>query len=206
MAHILCFQTLLLCSNHTAYGFNYFFPTIVSGFHIGSQTITLVLTAPPYLFGAAVSFAVAYSSDRHNERSYHISIPMAVAAVGFIISTATLNIGARYFASFLYCSGAFAANAMVYSWAASTLNQTPEKRAAATAIINLLAQLGNIWSPYFFRPQDEPRYALAMILMMVFSFISIGCSSLLKILLRRENVKLQREADISGQRVTLYTL
>ncbi|QYS99412.1 MFS domain-containing protein [Trichoderma simmonsii] len=198
--------TLLLCSNHTAYGFNYFFPTIVSGFHIGSQTITLVLTAPPYLFGAAVSFAVAYSSDRHNERSYHISIPMAVAAVGFIISTATLNIGARYFASFLYCSGAFAANAMVYSWAASTLNQTPEKRAAATAIINLLAQLGNIWSPYFFRPQDEPRYALAMILMMAFSFISIGCSTLLKILLRRENVKLQREADISGQRVTLYTL
>ncbi|KAM0260096.1 hypothetical protein ACHAQJ_003021 [Trichoderma viride] len=197
---------LLLCSNHTAYGFNYFFPTIVNGFHLGSQTITLVLTAPPYLFGAAVSFAVAYSSDRHNERGYHICVPMAVAAVGFIISTATLNIGARYFASFLYCSGAFAANAMVYSWAASTLNQTPEKRAAGTAIVNLLAQLGNIWSPYFFRPGDAPRYALAMILMMVFSFISIGCAVLLKVLLRRANNKLLREAEVSGQRAILYTL
>ncbi|PTB35337.1 hypothetical protein M441DRAFT_153482 [Trichoderma asperellum CBS 433.97] len=197
---------LLLCSNHTAYGFNYFFPTIVNGFHIGSQTITLTLTAPPYLFGAAVSFIVAYSSDRNNERGYHICVPMAVASVGFIISAATLNIGARYFASFLYCSGAFAANAMVYSWAASTLNQTPEKRAAGTAIVNLLAQLGNIWSPYFFRPGDSPRYALAMILMMVFSFISITCSLLLKFLLRRENKKILAEAEISGQSVTLFTL
>jgi hypothetical protein len=131
---------------------------------------------------------------------------MAVAAIGFIISTATLNVGARYFASFLYCSGAFAANAMVYSWAASTLNQTPEKRAAGTAIVNLLAQFGNIWSPYFFRPGDAPRYALAMILMMVFSFISIGCALLLKTLLRKANKKLQMEADVSGERFTPYTL
>lgn len=95
---------------------------------------------------------------------------------------------------------------MVYSWAASTLNQTPEKRAAATAIINLLAQLGNIWSPYFFRPSDSPRYTLAMILMMVFSFISIGSSLLLKFLLRRENKKILAEAEVTGQAVTLFTL
>ena len=113
----------MLCANHTAYGFNNFFPTIVRGFHLGSNTVTLVLTAPPYLVGAAVSFLAAYSSDHRNERGFHIAVPMCVAVVGFIISVATLNVIARYVASFLYISGCFSANAMVYSWAASSLNQ-----------------------------------------------------------------------------------
>lgn len=113
----------MLCANHTAYGFNNFFPTIVRGFNLGSNTVTLVLTAPPYLIGAAVSFLVAYSSDIRNERGYHISVPMCVAIVGFLISVVTLNVSARYVASFLYISGCFSANAMVYSWAASSLNQ-----------------------------------------------------------------------------------
>lgn len=173
--------------------------------NLGNRTITLVLTAPPYLFGAAVSFMVAYSSDRFNERGYHISAPMAVAIAGFAISAATLNIPARYFASFLYCAGAFAANATVYSWAASSLNQTPEKRACATAIVNLLSQFGNIWSPYFFPSTDGPRYIMAMLLMMGFSALSIIASLLMKFLLKRENRKMLAEAEQTGQEIKLYT-
>jgi MFS family permease len=178
----------------------------LKGFNIGDDTVTLVLTAPPYLVGAAVSFLVAYSSDRLNERAYHISGPMFAAAIGFIISVATLNVPARYFASFLYASGAFAANAMVYSWGASVLNQTPEKRACTTAIINLFAQFGNIWSPYFFPTSDGPRYVMAMVLMFAFSILSIICSLSMKLILSKANKKLLAEAERTGQRVTLYTL
>lgn len=173
--------------------------------NLGTRTITLVLTAPPYLFGAIVSFLVAYSSDRRNERGYHISVPMLVAIIGFIVSAATLNTPARYFASFLYCAGAFAANAAVYSWAASSLNQTPEKRACATAIVNLTSQLGNIWSPYFFPASDGPRYLMAMLLMMAFSALSVAASMLMKWMLRKENKKLVAEGERTGQSVTLYT-
>jgi MFS family permease len=196
----------MLCSNHTAYGFNNFYPSIVRGFHLGSNTVTLLLTSPPYLVGAVVSFLWAYSSDRRNERGFHISIPMCVAIVGFIISAATLNVPARYVASFLYISGCFAANAMVYSWAASTLNQTPEKRACATSMVNLLSQLGNIWSPYFFRPQDADRYLLAMILMMAFSALSVVCCIFMKWTLTRDNAKMMREFEGSGVRPVLFTL
>ncbi|USP74360.1 major facilitator superfamily transporter [Curvularia clavata] len=196
---------IILCANHTAYGFNNFFPTIVRSMNFGSRTVTLLLTAPPYLFGAFVSFMVAYSSDRFNERGYHISAPMVVAIAGFAISAGTLNKPARYFASFLYCAGAFAANAAVYSWAAGALNQTPEKRACATAIINLLSQLGNIWSPYFFPSTDGPRYVMAMLLMMAFSVISIIASMLMKYLLKKDNKKLLAEAESVGRDVKLYT-
>ncbi|KAM5385208.1 hypothetical protein ACJZ2D_001169 [Fusarium nematophilum] len=187
---------ILLCSNHTAYGFNNFFPT----------TVTLALTAPPYLVGAAVSFLVAYSSDRNKERGWHIAVPMLVAIVGFAISVATLNVPARYFASFLFCSGCFAANSMVYSWAASVLNETPEKRACATAIINLLSQLGNIWSPYFFPSSDGPRYTMATLLMMGFSVLSVVAALSMKAVLRKANKKLAEEGERTGQHVNLYTL
>ena len=142
----------MLMANHSAYGFNNFFPAIVKGLNLGNNTVTLALTAPPYMLGTVVAFSVAWSSDRKKERGYHISVPMAVACVGFIISVSMLNKLARYVAAFLYIAGCFSSNAGVFSWASATLNQTPEKRACATAIINLLSQLGNIWSPYFFPP------------------------------------------------------
>lgn len=180
---------MLLC-NHAAYGFNYFFPSIVKGFNLGSNTITLLCTAPPFLVGAVVSLFVSWSSDRRNERSIHIAVPMFTSIVGFSISAATTNGPARYAASFLYVTGCFAANGLVYSWAAGVLNQTPEKKAVATGMINVLAQLGNIMSPYFFRERDEPRYTPAMILLIVFATLSGSTCVFLKWDLTRANRKI----------------
>lgn len=196
----------MLCANHSAYGFNNFFPTIVKGFGLGSRTITLVCTAPPYLVGTLVSFAIAFSSDRNKERGFHISIPLCVTVAGFIITVATLNVPARYFASFLYIGGCFGSNAIVYTWAASTLNATPAKRACATAIVNIMSQMGNIYSPYFFRPQDAPRYILAMLLMMSFAVISIITCMVMKVSLSRANAKLRKEEEETGVKRTLFPL
>jgi hypothetical protein len=200
------FKALMLCSNHSAYGFNNFYPTIVKGFGLGSRTITLVCTAPPYLVGTLVSFAVAFSSDRKKERGWHVSLPLCVAIIGFAITVGTLNIPARYFASCLYIGGCFGSNAIVYTWASSSLNQTPAKRACATAIVNIMSQFGNIWSPYFFRPQDGDRYVPAMLLMMGFSFVSVITSMFMKWDLGRANKKLIAEAEAEGRVPNLHTL
>lgn len=198
------FIFMLIC-NHAAYGFNYFYPAIVRGFGFGSNTITLLCTAPPFLVGAGVSFFISWSSDRRNERSLHIAIPMCISIVGFAISVGTLNGPARYVASFLYVTGCFAANGLVYSWAAGVLNQTPEKKAVATSMINVLAQLGNIMSPYFFREQDEPRYVLAMILLIVFAALSGSTCLFLKWDLTRANRKIRAEADTEGTEARPFT-
>lgn len=73
---------IMLIANHTAYGFNYFYPSIVKGFKFKSTTLTLVLTAPPYLMATICAFCVALNSDRVGERGWHISVPMSVAVVG----------------------------------------------------------------------------------------------------------------------------
>ncbi|KAK2935242.1 MFS transporter superfamily [Fusarium oxysporum f. sp. vasinfectum] len=198
------FIFMLIC-NHAAYGFNYFYPSIVSGFGLGSRTITLLCTAPPFLIGAIASLFISWSSDKRNERSYHIAIPMGISVVGFVISVSTLNGPARYVASFLYVTGCFAANGIVYSWAAGVLNQTPEKKAVATSMINVIAQLGNIMSPYFFRDQDEPRYLMAMILLIVFATLSGLTCLFLKWDLTRANKKILAEAEADGTEPRLFS-
>lgn len=150
--------------------------------------------------------AIAYSSDRLGERGYHIAGPMLVATVGFIITVATFNVPVRYFASFLFICGCFSANAGVFSWVSGSLGQTPEKKAAAVALVNLLSQLGNIWSPYFFDPNDSPRYTLAMVLMMAFASLSVACCAVMKWSLKRENKKILASWDGEGERPNLFTL
>ncbi|RMY54482.1 hypothetical protein D0865_04691 [Hortaea werneckii] len=131
---------------------------------------------------------------------------MSFAVIGFIISVATLNVGARYFASFIFICGCYSSNAGVFSWASSTLNQTPEKKAAAVALINLMSQLGNIWSPYFFREQDAPRYVMAMILMMAFAVLSVMTCMAMKFSLRRRNRQILAEYEGRDEKPTLFTL
>ncbi|KAH7393283.1 major facilitator superfamily domain-containing protein [Cadophora sp. MPI-SDFR-AT-0126] len=167
-------QVIMLIANHTAYGFNYFYPSIVKGFKFKSTTLTLVLTAPPYLMATICAFCVALNSDRVGER-------------------ASLSIPVRYFASFFFICGCSSANAGVFSWASNTLSQTPEKRACAIAIINMLSQLGNIWSPYFFKPSDAPRYVPAMVLMMAFAVLSVICCGVMKFGLKKQNKKIMEE-------------
>lgn len=190
----------------SSHGLNSFFPTIVQGFRLGSNTVTLILTAPPYLLAAVVALCVAISSDRRADRGLHIVGPVCVAMLGFVVSVATTNRTARYFASFLYLPGAFASTGLIFSWSASVMSETPEKRAAATALISLLAQFGNIWSPYFFRPEDRPRYVLAFVLMIMFSILCIGTVFLMRAILGKANRRMIAEAEGTGRRVRLYVL
>ncbi|KAK1967812.1 MFS general substrate transporter [Colletotrichum sublineola] len=193
--YIFIFMNIFMTSS---YGFNNFFPTMVRGFGLGSSTLALVLTAPPYILGTAVSFGMAWSSDRKKERGFHIMANNCLSIIGFIISVATLNTAARYTAAFLYTSGSFSANALVYTWAVSSLGQTPEKRAAGGAIVNIMGHLGNVMSPYFFPDSDAPRYTMAMILQIVFAGLTFCTAFTSKTYLRRQNKKLRATADESG--------
>ena len=73
-------------------------------------------------------------------------------------------------------------------------------------VVNPLAQLGNIWSLYFFRLKDGPHYFIVILLMMAFSVISIVCCVVVKIVLKWDNEKLRREAKVEGRVANLFTL
>lgn len=198
---ILDWKMVLLVSLNigisAAYGFSNFFPSIVRGFGY-SNVVSLLLTCPPYIFAAIGSLINAWHSDKTVERGYHFAGPVAVGCIGYIICLATTNGGARYGASFIYVGGMYTANPLISTWVSSTMGRTPENRAIAVALCNVLGQVGNVIAPYFFVDSDEPRYLLAFILMMVCALIAVAATLTLKFHLKWHNRRLYNKSLQEG--------
>lgn len=62
------------------------------------------MSAPPWVFACLVSLLTAWHSDRTQEKFWHITGPIVLGLVGFVISMSTLNVAARYIALFLQAS------------------------------------------------------------------------------------------------------
>ncbi|KAJ4333503.1 hypothetical protein N0V95_009405 [Ascochyta clinopodiicola] len=181
-------QNLHLSAN----SFKNFLPTVVKtlGFN---RTVTLVLTCPPYLLAVFISVAVSWSSGRFNERTWHISISKAVAILGFIIGTVTLNVGARYFAMVLFVGATYGVNNINLSWTASVLGQTDEKKAVVVAIVNTLGNLSFVYTPYLWPDNGAPRFSMALWASVGFSAGVILCAWALRFILMRDNRKIRAQ-------------
>lgn len=97
-----------------------------------STTITLVLTCPPFILAGIAGILTGWSSGRLHERTWHITVGLAVAIVGFAIAASNMNTASRYVACFIFPVGAYSVNSVIIGWASSTLSQTKEKKAVRT--------------------------------------------------------------------------
>lgn len=204
--------SLIIITKTSASAVTSFIPTLVATFGLGRAS-TLLLVGPPYVCAAAVSLAVSRMSDRAGERGYHIVGPMIGALLGFITAAATTNIGARYLALFFMLGGIYGSYNVALAWISSTLPRPVEKRAAAIAIINMMGNVAQIYSPYLYLPSNGPRYLLAMVVNVSFCGACIAIAIYLKRCLRKENDEMTRksgqeaydsdEGDEIGYRYTL---
>lgn len=104
-----------------------------------SDTVTLLMTCPPFIFAGAAGIAFGWSSGRLHERTWHITAGLLIAIVGFVLAAATLNTAARYVACFIFAMGAYSVNSVIIGWASSTLSQTKEKKAVRPPATNMKA-------------------------------------------------------------------
>ncbi|KXH29066.1 vitamin H transporter [Colletotrichum simmondsii] len=183
---LLCFiQNMHL----SACSFNNFFPTVVGSLGF-NDTITLVLTCPPYLISGIFGYLVGISSGKYNERTWHITVCMGMAIVGFVISCATLNTPARYISCFLFASGAYAVNSCILGWVSATLGSTQEKKAVSLSIVNVIANASYIYTAYLYPKSDGPRYLTAMSSNAAFAFACIAGTWALRFWLVSTNKKM----------------
>ncbi|KAL4891189.1 major facilitator superfamily domain-containing protein [Aspergillus ambiguus] len=168
--------------------FNAFFPSLTEtlGF---SYVPTLLMSAPPWVFSCLFSLVVAWSSDRYQEKFWHIVGPVIVGLVGFIISMATLNVAARYVALFLQAAS-YAGFIVFYSWISSTFPRPPAKRAVAIAMINAFSQLGNVAGSYVWDLTDNGYRKSYGIVTAMFGITILGCIGL-RMILSNLNKKLE---------------
>ncbi|PVH95490.1 MFS general substrate transporter [Periconia macrospinosa] len=177
-----------------ANGFKNFFPTVVEtlGFN---DTITLVLTCPPYLIAGASTIAVSWSSGKFNERTWHITASKTVASIGFIAACLTMNVAGRYVCMVIFTIGTYAVNSLILGWTGSTCGQTKEKKAVAIGIVTTVMNASFIWTPYLWPSTDGPRYAIALGSSAGFSMATALLAWVAKIVLMRKNKKMKESDD-----------
>ncbi|KAL3454478.1 major facilitator superfamily domain-containing protein [Aspergillus insuetus] len=191
------FKIYIMMITFTAYvvglSFNAFFPTLTGtlGF---SYVPTLLMSAPPWVFSCLFSLCVAWSSDRYQEKFWHIVGPICVGLVGFIISMSTLNVAARYVALFLQAAS-YAGFIVFYSWISSSFPRPPAKRAVAIAMINAFSQLGNVAGSYVWDLEANGFRQSYGIVTAMFGITIVGCFYF-RIVLSRLNKQLEEQDSL----------
>ncbi|KAL1583898.1 hypothetical protein WHR41_07210 [Cladosporium halotolerans] len=177
--------------------FNAYFPSLTETLGFGYVT-TLLMSAPPWVFSCLFSLCVALSSDRYQEKFWHIVGPVCMGLVGFIISMSTSNTAARYVALFLQ-AGSYAGFIVFYSWISSSFPRPPAKRAVAIALINAFSQLGNIAGSYVWDMEAHDYRNSYGVVTAMFGVTILGCFGF-KLMLNKLNKDLElQEASMDAQ-------
>ncbi|KAJ7730757.1 major facilitator superfamily domain-containing protein, partial [Mycena metata] len=191
--------SMMLFFQHLGRSVGQFFPTLAKtlGF---STTITLLLTAPPWLVAGIFCVLSAWHADKTGERFFHISVWVWAMMVGFIIGLCTMSVGARYFSMFLMAIGDVGC-AMTLVWAANSIPRPPAKRAAAIGIVNGMANLGTLVGSFAWKNKWSPKYTQSFAI----SLAALVISSVFAIVIRQRLVRMNRELDADDAAVSSGT-
>lgn len=179
-----------------------YFPTVVKTLGY-SPTRTLLLTSPPWVLAAIISWVNSWHSDKVGEKFFHWLWPTLLSMIGYIILLATdsHHIGARYFAMSL-CPCAFSSAYVGIGWVATTIPRPPSKRAPAFAFVNASGNIMNIAAGYFFPLGFGPTYKKSFAICFGLSAGSITVAICFRQYLVHLNKKLDRgEVEALGKAV-----
>lgn len=126
-----------------------YFPTLISSLNF-SNTISLLLTAPPYILAGAVYYGIMFYSDRKNTVYPIILICVAISVIMYIIPMTTLNVGVRYFSMVILPFASVGPQVLLYKTINLHLARPVSKRAAASALVNAIGGTSNIWASYLY--------------------------------------------------------
>ena len=112
-------------------------PQIVHGFaHSENFAVIGLLTALPAVLTVAIMPLWGASSDRRNERNWHLRIAMVAAAMGWLLVITSSVPEVRYLGLIIVSVGSFCALLTFWTFPASSAILSSEARPAGIALIN----------------------------------------------------------------------
>lgn len=183
--------TMTLTFLVAACGVTNFFPSVVQTLNFDRIT-TLCLTAPPYLVAVVTTFIWAWHADKTGERFWHVTAPLFVSLVSFIIAVSTVNTGARYFAMCLMPPSLYCSFTIILSWMSNCVPRPPLKRAIAISMMNCISNSTSIWNSYLYPSSSAPRYTVAFCCNAAFIVCAMVSALILRFHLLSLNKKITR--------------
>ncbi|MDR5816743.1 MULTISPECIES: MFS transporter [unclassified Caballeronia] len=131
--------------NLSIFGLSFFLPQIVREFHLSLSMVGVVAAIPFFIAGFGMMWW-GRRSDRHDERRFHVLLPMALAVIGLggstLAAAPVLKLGFLCLAAF----GTFSAVAIF--WSTLPLLLGPAVAAIGFGAINSFGNLAGFTAPY----------------------------------------------------------
>ena len=142
---VVALSAIYLMSVTANYGIVFFMPQIIKGIGL-TNMMTGLASSVPYIIGTIGLIAWGWSSDRNNERRWHLIVASTVGALGLAFAAWS---GASYWALI----GMSAATVGIYGsraafWPMPSLFLTGTAAAGAIALINATGNLGGYFGPF----------------------------------------------------------
>ncbi|EMT67694.1 hypothetical protein FOC4_g10005802 [Fusarium odoratissimum] len=192
---------IFLLDNITVQGLAFFLPTIVRTIYPERTTISQQLfTVPPYVVGAFFTVLIPGISYKFDRRQIFIILCAPMVMMGYAIFLGTTNGHARYGATFLVASSAFALAPLTNSHiSANVLSDTARSAAIGTNV--MFGNVGGLISTWSFVKSDAPNYPIGNGLNLATSstILVLGAATLWWI--KRDNRKRasrSAEAELAG--------
>ncbi len=177
---VWCITGILSFVVSAASGITNYLPTlIIDSLHFNRVT-SLALCVPPYMLSVVSTFIWARHADKTGERFWHVVFPLFLSLISFIITLATTNIGARYFAICLMIPSLYCSFTTILSWMSNCVPRPPLKRAIALSLMNCLSNSTSIWSSYLYPSSAAPKYLVAFVCNCVFIVLAMCMSLILR--------------------------
>ncbi|PWN88763.1 putative pantothenate transporter [Acaromyces ingoldii] len=164
-----------------------FFPSLVASLGY-NHTLSLLLTAPPYILAGFVYYGISFYSDRKNTVYPIILVCISIASAMYIIPMSTTSIGARYFAMMVLPFSSVGPQILLFKTINLHLARPVSKRAAASALVNAIGGTSNIWASYLY--YAPPHYYAAFGTLLACAFLFAATISVYRWLVLRENKRL----------------
>lgn len=142
--------------NITVQGLSVFMPTILAD--LGwTDTKAQLMSVPPYVAACLMAIAIAYASDKTQQRGIWLAAFSCLAAVGFAILRWVETPNIRYMALYFVTVGAFPGGPGFLSWAMNN-SAGPAVRAVTSGYVVTLGTIGGIVATWTYVQADRPRY------------------------------------------------
>lgn len=178
------------------YGYAYFAPTIIRGFHY-SPIQTQLRTVAPWTCSLIFSMLIACISDLTKHRFLYTIALMSLSLAGYAINLCVHdNSKLQYGSLFLVVMGIFSAGPIIVCWFTMNLRGHLE-RSIGTAWQISFSNLGAILASYSFLPKEAPHYTKGYATCLGFLCFAISCCGIYAAIITSENKRSLRKISSS---------
>ncbi|KAL5333540.1 major facilitator superfamily domain-containing protein [Aspergillus crustosus] len=175
---------LVYIAQNSSTSITYFIPTVLKSMGYEGTAVQW-MTVPIWGVGTVVLLVLPHTSDKYQERRWHIVGGLAVAWISAMVGlTIEGHDKVRYTFMCLYIGGLYPTAPLILSWASETLSLPAEKRAVSIAVLNSVAVSSGIYASYFWPSSDAPRYTTGFACVVSFIGLSLITASLVPVIFR----------------------